>query len=126
MRLFHGPFLAAGLPPGRFLPFARPTGGICRGISCRGGSGYCGDKSKIPYIARHIDERYHCHHIIGTTGGHGIVARILIRNLDGTTIERLKFRAAQNGRSLQAEVEDLPQIGGGTYMPKDFDYWPLA
>ncbi len=66
------------------------------------------------------------HHIIGTTGGHGIVARILIRNLDGTTIERLKFRAAQNGRSLQAEVEDLPQIGGGTYMPKDFDYWPLA
>ncbi len=54
------------------------------------------------------------------------MARILIRNLDGTTIERLKFRAAQNGRSLQAEVEDLPQIGGGTYMPKDFDYWPLA
>jgi plasmid stability protein len=35
------------------------------------------------------------------------MARILIRNLDDTVIERLKRRAAQNGRSLQAEVKML-------------------
>lgn len=33
------------------------------------------------------------------------MAQILIRNLDETTIERLKLRAMQNGRSLQAEVK---------------------
>ncbi len=33
------------------------------------------------------------------------MAQILIRNLDEATIERLKLRAAQNGRSLQAEVK---------------------
>ncbi len=31
--------------------------------------------------------------------------QILIRNLDDATIERLKLRAAQSGRSLQAEVK---------------------
>ena len=33
------------------------------------------------------------------------MAQILIRNLDEATVERLKQRAAQNGRSLQAEVK---------------------
>lgn len=33
------------------------------------------------------------------------MAQILIRNLDDTTLERLKLRAAQSGRSLQAEVK---------------------
>lgn len=33
------------------------------------------------------------------------MGQILIRNLDETTIERLKLRATQNGRSLQAEVK---------------------
>jgi len=33
------------------------------------------------------------------------MAQILIRNLDDATIERLKLRAAQSGRSLQAEVK---------------------
>jgi len=33
------------------------------------------------------------------------MAQILIRNLDETTIERLKLRATQSGRSLQAEVK---------------------
>lgn len=33
------------------------------------------------------------------------MAQILIRNVDESTLERLKLRAAQNGRSLQAEVK---------------------
>ncbi len=33
------------------------------------------------------------------------MAEILIRNLDDATVERLKLRAAQSGRSLQAEVK---------------------
>ncbi|MHC1727592.1 MAG: hypothetical protein AB9866_16585 [Syntrophobacteraceae bacterium] len=33
------------------------------------------------------------------------MAQILIRNVDDATLERLKHRAAQNGRSLQAEVK---------------------
>lgn len=32
------------------------------------------------------------------------MAQILIRNLDETTLERLKLRASRNGRSLQSEV----------------------
>jgi len=35
------------------------------------------------------------------------MAQILIRNLDNATLERLKLRAAQSGRSLQAEVKML-------------------
>ncbi len=33
------------------------------------------------------------------------MAQILIRNIDEATVKRLKVRAAQNGRSLQAEVK---------------------
>ena len=33
------------------------------------------------------------------------MAQILIRNLDESTLERLKIRASQSGRSLQAEVK---------------------
>ena len=33
------------------------------------------------------------------------MAQILIRNIDDATLERLKLRAAQSGRSLQAEVK---------------------
>jgi len=33
------------------------------------------------------------------------MARVLIRDLDERTVERLKKRASQNGRSLQAELQ---------------------
>ena len=33
------------------------------------------------------------------------MARILVRNLDDACVERLNNRAAQNGRSLQAEAK---------------------
>lgn len=33
------------------------------------------------------------------------MARVLIRDLDEETVERLKARAARNGRSLQAELQ---------------------
>lgn len=33
------------------------------------------------------------------------MARVLIRDLDDGTVERLKARAARNGRSLQAELQ---------------------
>jgi plasmid stability protein len=33
------------------------------------------------------------------------MARVLIRDLDDRTIEKLKLRAARNGRSLQAELQ---------------------
>ena len=33
------------------------------------------------------------------------MARVLIRDLDDRTVERLKARAARNGRSLQAELQ---------------------
>lgn len=33
------------------------------------------------------------------------MARVLIRDLDERTVERLKSRAARNGRSLQAELQ---------------------
>lgn len=33
------------------------------------------------------------------------MARVLIRDLDDRTVERLKKRASRNGRSLQAELQ---------------------
>ena len=33
------------------------------------------------------------------------MARVLIRDLDGRTVEKLKARAARNGRSLQTELQ---------------------
>ncbi len=33
------------------------------------------------------------------------MARVLIRDLEDRTVERLKARAARNGRSLQAELQ---------------------
>ena len=33
------------------------------------------------------------------------MAQILIRNIDDATLETLKLRASQNGRSLQSEVK---------------------
>jgi plasmid stability protein len=33
------------------------------------------------------------------------MAQVLIRNLDERTVEKLKARAARNGRSLQAELQ---------------------
>ena len=35
------------------------------------------------------------------------MARVLIRNLDEQTVDRLKKRAARNGRSLQAELREI-------------------
>jgi plasmid stability protein len=35
------------------------------------------------------------------------MAQVLIRNLDDSVVERLKRRAASNGRSLQAELHEL-------------------
>ena len=35
------------------------------------------------------------------------MAQILVRNLDGSVVERLKARAAQQNRSLQAEVKTI-------------------
>jgi len=35
----------------------------------------------------------------------GFMARVLIRDLDERTVERLKRRASRNGRSLQAELQ---------------------
>jgi antitoxin FitA len=39
-------------------------------------------------------------------GGH-IMAQILVRDLDKDTVERLKRRAKQEGRSLQSEVKAI-------------------
>ena len=35
------------------------------------------------------------------------MATVTIRNLDDTVVGRLKFKAKQNGRSLEAEVREL-------------------
>ncbi len=35
------------------------------------------------------------------------MATVTIRNLDGEIVERLKYKAKQNGRSLEAEVREL-------------------
>ncbi len=35
------------------------------------------------------------------------MATLTIRNLDGEIVERLKYKAKQNGRSLEAEVREL-------------------
>jgi plasmid stability protein len=35
------------------------------------------------------------------------VADVLIRNVDGSVVERLKARAKRNGVSLQAELRDI-------------------
>ncbi|BFU89915.1 MAG: hypothetical protein NTAFB01_11020 [Nitrospira sp.] len=35
------------------------------------------------------------------------MAQVLVRNLKGTVVARLKKRAAQRGRSLQAEVKQI-------------------
>lgn len=39
---------------------------------------------------------------------------ILVRGLDTETIERLKSRAKQHGRSLQSEVKSLVERAAGT------------
>ncbi len=35
------------------------------------------------------------------------MATVTIRNLDDAVVERLKYKAKQNGRSLEAEVREL-------------------
>jgi plasmid stability protein len=35
------------------------------------------------------------------------MAQVLVRNLDQSTVERLKRRAARSGRSLQAEAKSI-------------------
>lgn len=41
------------------------------------------------------------------------MAQILIRNLDDDTIERLRARAATNGRSLEGEARRILEAGAG-------------
>jgi len=47
------------------------------------------------------------------------MAQVLIRNLDPATVERLKERARQHGRSLQAEAKDLLEQAAGLYTMKE-------
>lgn len=44
------------------------------------------------------------------------MARVLIRDLDDRTVERLKARAARNGRSLQAELQLIVERAAETDM----------
>lgn len=42
------------------------------------------------------------------------MARVLIRDLEERTVERLKARAARNGRSLQAELQLIVERAAAT------------
>lgn len=42
------------------------------------------------------------------------MAQVLVRGLDESVVERLKKRAAQNGRSLQAELKGIIEAQAGT------------
>ncbi len=42
------------------------------------------------------------------------MARVLIRDLDDRTVEKLKTRAARNGRSLQAELQMIVERAAAT------------
>ncbi len=42
------------------------------------------------------------------------MARVLIRDLSQRTVERLKARAARNGRSLQAELQIIVERAAAT------------
>lgn len=42
------------------------------------------------------------------------MARVLIRDLDERTVERLKTRAERNGRSLQAELQLIVERAAAT------------
>jgi plasmid stability protein len=37
----------------------------------------------------------------------GVMAQVLVRDLDNVVVERLKIRARQHGRSLQGEVKAI-------------------
>ena len=41
--------------------------------------------------------------------GGSVIASIIVRNLDEGLKRRLRIRAAQNGRSMEAEVRDILQ-----------------
>jgi plasmid stability protein len=45
---------------------------------------------------------------------------LLVRDLDGTTLERLKARAKQHGRSLQGEVRAILEEAAATLTMKEF------
>jgi antitoxin FitA len=47
------------------------------------------------------------------------MAQVLIRNLDAATVERLKERARQHGRSLQAEAKAILEQGAGLYTMEE-------
>jgi plasmid stability protein len=47
------------------------------------------------------------------------MAQVLIRNLDPATVERLKERARQHGRSLQAEAKAILVQGAGLYTMEE-------
>ena len=46
---------------------------------------------------------YHCHHV----GNEDDVATLIVRNIDDEIKIRLMSRAAENGRSMEAEVRDI-------------------
>lgn len=65
------------------------------------------------------------------------MAQVLIRNLDSEVLEKLKFRAANNGRALEQELRDIltkaapltsaekvaasERLRAGFSMPEGFD-----
>jgi plasmid stability protein len=48
------------------------------------------------------------------------VPNLLVRDLDGATLERLKARAKQHGRSLQGEVKAILEEAATTLMMNEF------
>ncbi len=47
------------------------------------------------------------------------MASITVRNLDDDVVERLKYKAKQNGRSLEAEVRELLKQAADRKTPEE-------
>ncbi len=47
------------------------------------------------------------------------MATVTIRNLDDAVVERLKYQAKQNGRSLEAEVRELLKQAANRKTPEE-------
>jgi antitoxin FitA len=47
------------------------------------------------------------------------MAQVLVRDLDSATVQRLKERARQHGRSLQAEVKAILEQAISTYTMEE-------
>ena len=55
-----------------------------------------------------------------------ILAQLIVRNLDATLIDRLKHRAALNGRSAEAEHRAILQNVLLDQAPENFKAWLLS